>query len=142
VYKDLLSSDPAAEQSDLQINRGAVEAQLIWSGKRALTESRKLGREDLEAFETAYNAACASIARGELRPAEILLRRAKGARASYNKGPLLTRLLELCKHSEDLSDEEKAAELLPISVQQIYVLERLGKFEESKNIASDVKAEE
>ncbi|KAF7510860.1 hypothetical protein GJ744_005690 [Endocarpon pusillum] len=124
VYRDLQSSDPTTEQSDLRINRGAVEAQLIWSGKRILAERRKPGREDLEAFETAYNAACGSIARGELRQAEVLLKRAK----------------ELCKYSDDLSDEEKAAELLPICVQQLYVLERLGKSEEAKVVASEFKA--
>ena len=39
---------------------------------------KKPGREDVEAFETAYNAACGSIARGELRQGEVLLKRAKG----------------------------------------------------------------
>lgn len=82
VYKDLSSSEPTTEQNDLRINRGAVDAQLIWCGKRVLAESRKPGMEDLEAFETAYNAACGSIARGELRQAEVLLNRAKGAHAS------------------------------------------------------------
>ena len=38
----------------------------------------KAEREDLEAFETAYNAACISIARGELGQAEVLLKRATG----------------------------------------------------------------
>lgn len=51
-------------------------------------------------------------------------------------------LLELCKYSEDLSDEEKAAELLPISVQQLYVFESLGKSDEAYTVASEVKAEE
>ncbi len=50
--------------------------------------------------------------------------------------------LDLCKYSEDLSDEEKAAELLPISVQQLYVLESLGKSDEAQAIASEVVAEE
>ena len=83
LYDELSSADPALEQSDLRINRGAVEAQLMWSGQRATAGFRKPGREDLEAFELAYNAACASIARGELRQAEVLLKRAKGAPASY-----------------------------------------------------------
>lgn len=34
-------------------------------------------REDLEAFETAYNAACFNIAKGELAQGEVLLNRAK-----------------------------------------------------------------
>jgi signal recognition particle subunit SRP72 len=90
VYKHLSSSEPSIEQSDLRINRGAVEAQLIWSGNQGHAELRKPSREDLEAFETSYNAACGSIARGELRQAEVLLKRAKGVHASYSKDPLLT----------------------------------------------------
>ena len=38
----------------------------------------KATREDLEAFETAYNAGCVCIARGELGQAEFLLKRARG----------------------------------------------------------------
>lgn len=45
---------------------------------------KKAGREDLEAFETAYNAACASIARGELGQGEVLLKRAKGESLSVS----------------------------------------------------------
>jgi signal recognition particle subunit SRP72 len=45
---------------------------------------------------------------------------------------------ELCKHSEDLSAEEKSAELLPINVQQIYVLERLGKADDAERISSEI----
>lgn len=85
VYDDLSQSNPNVERIDLRINRGAVEAQFIWSGQGALAKSRKPGREDLEAFETAYNAACGSIARGELRQAEVLLKRAKGAPADKEK---------------------------------------------------------
>lgn len=39
---------------------------------------RKIEREDLEAFETASNAACKSIAKNEYGQAEVLLKRAKG----------------------------------------------------------------
>jgi signal recognition particle subunit SRP72 len=55
---------------------------------------------------------------------------------------VLIRLLELCKHSDDLSDEEKVAELFPISVQQHCVLLRLGKLEEAKAVALEVRTEE
>ncbi len=78
LYRMLSSCEPSTEKNDLRINQGAVEAQLMWSTKSALAGFRKPGREDLEAFETAYNAACGSIARDELRQAEVLLRRAKG----------------------------------------------------------------
>ena len=60
------------------MNRWAVDAQLQWQGRGDLVVNKRPGREDLEAFETTYNAACASIARGELGQAEVLLKRAKG----------------------------------------------------------------
>ena len=66
-------------------------------------------------------------------------------RKVHRQGPTRTstdEFLALCKHSEDLSDEEKAAELLPINIQRIHVLERLGKSAEAKAVASEVKAEE
>lgn len=81
LYKDLASTIAPIdnEENDLRINGGATDAQLEWSRQGHLVERRKPTREDLEAFETAYNAACCSIARGELRQGEILLKRAKGS---------------------------------------------------------------
>lgn len=73
------TTDVANEDVDLRINNSAVNAQLEWAGRGHLVKNKKPGREDLDAFETAYNAACGSIARDELGQAEILLRRAKGA---------------------------------------------------------------
>jgi signal recognition particle subunit SRP72 len=87
-----------------------------------LVEKKKPGREDMEAFETAYNAACGSIARGEFGQGEVLLKRAR----------------DLCSAVEDMSDDEKEAELLPILVQQIYVLSRLGRSQEAKALAKDL----
>ena len=68
-----------AEAHDLRINRGAVDAQLQWTGNYDAVQNKRPGREDLDAFETTYNAACGYIARGELGQAEVLLKRAKGA---------------------------------------------------------------
>lgn len=110
------------EENDLRINGGAVDAQLEWKGQGHLVEKKKPGREDLEAFETAYNAACGSIARAELGQGEVLLRRAK----------------DLCNASDELSDEEKKAELLPIMVQQVYVLVRQGKLEEAEKLSTQI----
>lgn len=45
-----------------------------------MSRARKPAREDLDSFETAYNTACASLARGDLKQGEILLKRAKGMR--------------------------------------------------------------
>ena len=80
LYKELAGSQAAeeGEESDLRINSGATDAQLEWTKQGELVQKKKPGREDLEAFETAYNAACGSIARGELGQGEVLLKRAKG----------------------------------------------------------------
>lgn len=63
-------------ETDLRINAGATDAQLEWSRQGHLVVRKKAGREDLEAFETAYNASCACIARREFGAAEVLLERA------------------------------------------------------------------
>jgi signal recognition particle subunit SRP72 len=51
---------------------------LEWTRQGDLVSKKNPGREDLEAFETAYNAACGSITKGELGQGEVLLKRAKG----------------------------------------------------------------
>ena len=55
--------------------------------------------------------------------------------------PQLINASELCKHSEDLSAEEKIAELLPINVQHLYVLERLGKVDDAERVSSEISVE-
>jgi signal recognition particle subunit SRP72 len=129
LYKEL-SAEAAAiedEENDLRINSAATDAQLEWQGNgHAVEKSRKKpGREDLEAFETAYNAACGYIARGELGPGGVLLKRAR----------------DLCEALEELTDEEKNAEVLPIMVQQAYVFTRLGKLEEAKALQAIINFE-
>ena len=73
-----LAENPKDEENDLRINRSATDAQLEWKRQGDLVNKKKVSREDLEAFETAYNAACGCVSRGELGQAEILLKRAKG----------------------------------------------------------------
>ncbi|KIX93196.1 uncharacterized protein Z520_11050 [Fonsecaea multimorphosa CBS 102226] len=124
LYKRLRSQQVDSEQYDLKVNQSAIDAQAQWLGFADPLSIRKVGREDLEAFETAYNAACGSIARGEYAQAEVLLKRAK----------------ELCKHSDDLTDQQKADELLPISVQQLFVLLCLGKTAEAEKLAGEINA--
>ena len=62
----------------MRINGGAIDAQLEWNQLGCLVSKKKAKREDLEAFETAYNAACGCIARGEFGQGEFLLKRADG----------------------------------------------------------------
>lgn len=37
-----------------------------------------------------------------------------------------------------MSDEEKQAELLPITVQQVYVLTQLGKIDQAEELATSI----
>ncbi|KAK2624823.1 hypothetical protein QTJ16_006016 [Diplocarpon rosae] len=120
IYQELSSQSAAihGEENDLRINLSAADAQLEWQGNGDKIESsrKKPSREDLEAFETSYNAACGCIARGDLGPGSVLLKRAR----------------DLCEALDELSDEEKRAEVLPIMVQQAYVFTKLGKLEEAE----------
>ncbi|RDW65340.1 signal recognition particle subunit SRP72 [Coleophoma crateriformis] len=120
IYKELSAESVGieGEENDLRINGAAVDAQLQWQGKGSkVQESRKKpAREDLEAFETAYNAACGCIAGGDLGAGSVLLKRAR----------------DLCEALDELSDEEKRAEVLPIMVQQAFVFTKLGKLEEAE----------
>lgn len=120
LYKELTSETAGleGEENDLRINSAAVDAQLEWqgNGNKVDPSTKKPGREDLEAFETSYNAACGCIARGDLATGSMLLKRAR----------------DLCEALDELSDEEKRAEVLPIMVQQAYVFTKLGKLEEAE----------
>ncbi|KAF4636220.1 hypothetical protein G7Y89_g1871 [Cudoniella acicularis] len=106
IYKELSaqSAPIEGEENDLRINSSAVDAQVGVAG------------EDLEAFETSYNAACGCIARGDLAAGNVLLKRAR----------------DLCEALDELSDEEKRSEVLPIMVQQAYVFTKLGKLAEAE----------
>ncbi|KAL8721217.1 MAG: hypothetical protein Q9225_002066 [Loekoesia sp. 1 TL-2023] len=128
LYRDLAETEAPIdnEENDIIINARATDAQLELIRYGDLVQKKKPDREDLEAFELAYNAACASIARGELAQAEVLLRRSQ----------------DLCNALGDLTEEEKTAELLPIRVQQLYVLIRLGKSEEAESLASQIASQD
>lgn len=130
MYQEL-SAQPAAiegEENDLRINSSAADAQLEWQGNGYKIEPsrKKPSREDLEAFETSYNSACGCIARGDLGAGNVLLKRAR----------------DLCEALEDLSDEEKRAEVLPILVQQAYVFTKLGKMEEAEALQKMINISE
>ena len=66
--------------------------------------------DDILSFELSYNNACHCITTGDLNSAWVLLKQAR----------------DLCSSAPDLSDEEKAAELYPIMVQQLCVALALG----------------
>lgn len=118
----------AGEDTDLKINLLATHAQLEWQGRGDLVpgKSKSPAREDLEAFETAYNAGCGCVARGDLAKAAFLLKRAA----------------DLCEATEDLSDEDKKVEMLPIVLQRAYVLELMGQKEEAAALQKEVESYE
>lgn len=122
LYRQLSARQTEDVEADLRVNSAAVDVQLEWLGKGDLVHKKKPEREDMEAFETAYNAACGSIARGELGQGEVLLKRARS----------------LVESADDLTEEDKEIEMLPISVQQIYVLTKLGRQEEAEELAKSI----
>ncbi|OJJ70880.1 hypothetical protein ASPBRDRAFT_594660 [Aspergillus brasiliensis CBS 101740] len=124
IYEELSKGEASLsnEENDLRINSWATDAQLQWKGYPEFVRHSRPMRDDLEAFETVYNAACLSIAKGEFQQGQVLLTRAK----------------ELCRTSEDLTPEDRAAELLPIAVQQLYVLLRQGKSEEAQSVLEEI----
>jgi signal recognition particle subunit SRP72 len=147
LYKELNQTPTEVENeaNDLTINAGAVDAQLEWAGLGHLAEKKKPTREDMEAFETAYNAACGSIARGELGQGEVLLKRAKGKTELQNaimEADELMGFADLCNALDDMTEDEKKNELLPIIVQQIYLLGRLGRLEEAEQLCAGINISE
>ena len=80
LYKELEEGKAAFEYevNESRINASATDAQLAWRRQGDHTRSRKASRQDLEAFEAAYNTACGSIATANLNEAEFLLKRAGG----------------------------------------------------------------
>lgn len=145
LYQELARSQVAIENevNDIRINGGATDAQLEWKRMGYLAQKRKPQREDLDAFETAYNAACGCIARGEFGQGEVLLKRAKGNGCSMYLISVSHFILpDLCLSLDDLPESEKSAELLPISVQQLYVFNALGKFDQAEALASEISLDE
>ncbi|KAJ5669440.1 hypothetical protein N7462_010510 [Penicillium macrosclerotiorum] len=118
IYEKL-SEDKASsrhEENDLSINSWATDAQLQWRGEGEHVRHDRPSREDLESFETAYNAACLNIAKGAYKQGEVLLNRAK--------------------------TEDREAELLPISVQYLYVLIQQGRTEEAESLLEQIQVED
>ena len=143
LYAQLGARHDSNEEQELRIHKGAIDAQLIWQGRGAKVQKKRLDRQDLEAYETAYNAACVSIARGDLGQADVLLKRAKGGLSPFSQTTVHRHSTEeLCRHSQDLPEDEKATDLLTIVVQQLYILIKLGKVDEAKELSSAVNVEE
>ena len=116
---ELLSADSSdhEEGHDLNINELAVLAQLRQRAGRTSQRSRDdLGRPDT--FEVAYNAACVHISNGFYDEALRSISLAK----------------QLCDSSEELSDQEKEEEMVPILVQLGYIYFRKGLLKEAADV--------
>lgn len=109
IYRRLLDTDAANEESDLKINITAAVAQAQWQG--IPSSSPGITPESLDTFELCYNFACGELARGNTNLAASLLRRAG----------------ILCDNSDELTEEEKKTELRSIRAQQAYLFAKIGK---------------
>ena len=72
-----------------------------------------------------------------------MLRRAKG-RLLEAVGSCIADddLIDLCMSFDEFSDKEKTAEILPISVQQLYVFSLLGKAKDADDLVSTLSTQE
>ncbi|KAM0558158.1 hypothetical protein ACHAPJ_004842 [Fusarium lateritium] len=121
IYSRLLDTDPADEENDISINLRAAFAQSSWLG---YSVADKVSVQDSDGFELCYNAACAHIASGSLETAADLLQRA----------------IRLCDASDDLTEEDKQAEMRPILAQQAYVYAKLGKLKEALDLYTSLSS--
>ncbi|KAF5706351.1 signal recognition particle subunit SRP72 [Fusarium globosum] len=121
IYSRLIDTHPADEENDISINLRAAFAQSSWLG---YSVTDKISVQDSDGFELCYNAACAHIANGSLETAADLLQRAS----------------RLCDASDDLTDEDKQAEMRPILAQQAYVFAKLGKLKEALDLYNSLSS--
>ncbi len=119
IYRTLAEEDNEEEDHDININIRAAAAQAEWNGQAS---SYPLDEQISDSFEICYNSACAQIAQGNLEQASVLLQRAA----------------RLCDASDDLSAEDKEAEMQPILAQQAYLNARLGKTKEASDLYSSL----
>lgn len=109
IYRNMLDTDAAGEESDLKINISAATAQSQWEGTPSASPA--MSPEVLDTFELCFNVACGELARGNTSRAASLLQRAA----------------MLCDNSDELTDEEKKTELRSIRAQQAYLFAKIGK---------------
>ncbi|EGR46374.1 signal recognition particle subunit [Trichoderma reesei QM6a] len=109
IYRNMLDTDAAGEESDLRINISAATAQSEWEGTPSASPA--MSPESLDTFELCFNVACGELARGNTSRAASLLQRAA----------------MLCDNSDELTDEEKKTELRSIRAQQAYLFAKIGK---------------
>jgi signal recognition particle subunit SRP72 len=123
IYQRLLDTDPNGEENDMSINIKAADAQAAWQGVFTPVAP---SADHPESFELCYNEACSYIAQSAFSQAAELLQRAA----------------RICDASDDLSEEDKQAEMQPILAQQAYVYSRLGKAKEALDLLNSIGTEE
>ena len=130
LYKNLLATPNGKTESedyDLLVNLLAVIAMMEWN---PVQDTFVFGtplaeppiQPSLDEFDSTYNRACVALAKGNIQDALDSL--GNSAR--------------LCLAATDLTDDEKKAEMVNISIQQAYACARLGRFDHAAEIASSV----
>ncbi|KAF2862389.1 hypothetical protein K470DRAFT_9699 [Piedraia hortae CBS 480.64] len=120
LYAHLSENVEQDAETDLKVNAGAVDAQLKWVGS-----STGKQKEGPESYETAFNRACQSLAQGRTEEAHKLVRRAG----------------KMCSMLDDLTEQEKKAEMTPLIVQEMYIFEQSGQTEEASSLIQAVDEE-
>jgi len=123
-YQKLMQHSNSHEAFDLRVNKLALEAEGLWLEKLSSRSVSKITTEDLDAFETVYNAACISVSKGQLSEADDLLKRA----------------ISICEHQSEYSAQDKAIELAPLKAQRLFVLQKLGRSDDASAVAREVEA--
>jgi signal recognition particle subunit SRP72 len=109
LYENLLGAGAGAEENDININTTAALAQGLWQDSASQFQAKSAPAPDT--FMLCFNAGCAAMARGEFDASLKLLQQA----------------IRLCDASDDLTQEDKQAEMRPLLAQQAYVYAKMGK---------------
>lgn len=123
TYQALLANAPADEQLDVKVNVYATNAQALLAGHGSTLAQTEADALHDEATEVYYNAACTSMAKGDLVKAEEQLNMSQ----------------DLLNARHDLTEDDKRADLLSIRAQQVCVLDRLGRKDDAQRLLSSLQ---
>ncbi len=101
--------------------------------------------EESDSFESIFNIACRAIASDHIQHGATLLQQSKGETwytSACHLVPVTDVVTDLCNSLEDLTTEEKHAEVLQIIAQQIHVLTKLGKLHEARVLGAELDVKE
>lgn len=108
---------------------------MVWPGpSRAEEEGNQRGPRG---FRDGVQCGLWQCVEGRLGAGRILPEEGEGQVTSPRTRPQLTSVA-LCNALSELSDAEKQAEILPITVQQVYVLTQLGRIDEAEELSTTI----